>query len=67
MDFEGLTPELKEKVLACKTPEDLLALAKQEGYELSEEELGAVSGGISWDCDDYTCQSYGTCPSYDWC
>lgn len=34
MKLEDLTPELKEKVLACKTPEDLLALAKEEDYEL---------------------------------
>ena len=25
MKLEDLTPELKEKVLACKTPEDLIA------------------------------------------
>lgn len=45
MKFEDLTPELKEKALACKTTEDLLALAKDEGYELSEQELEDVSGG----------------------
>ena len=27
MNIEGLTPELKEKALSCKTPEELLALA----------------------------------------
>ena len=29
MNIDDLTPEQKEKVLACKTPEELLALAKQ--------------------------------------
>ena len=48
MNFEELTPEQKEKALACKTPEDVLALAKAEGYELSAEELEAVSGGNIW-------------------
>ena len=52
MDFEDLTPEQQEKVRACKTPEDMLALAKAEGYELSDEELAAVNGGINWECWD---------------
>ena len=34
---EGLSPELKQKALACKTAEDVLELAKQEGYELSDD------------------------------
>ena len=45
MDFKDLTEEQKAKARACKTPEELLALAKEEGYELSDEELDAVSGG----------------------
>ena len=52
MQFEDLTPEQQEKARACKTPEEVLALAKEEGYELSDEQLEAVSGG-SWICDDY--------------
>ena len=50
MDIENMdiSPELREKAKACKTPEELLALAKKEGYKLSEEELSAVSGGVSW-------------------
>ena len=40
-----ISPELREKAKACKTPEDILALAKKEGYKLSEEELEAVAGG----------------------
>ena len=52
MNFEDLTPELKEKALACKTPEELLALAKEEGYELTDEELESIAGGMecSWYC-----------------
>lgn len=45
MKYEDLSDELKEKVAACETPEDLLAVAREEGYELSDAELEAVSGG----------------------
>ncbi|MCR5582111.1 MAG: Nif11-like leader peptide family natural product precursor [Eggerthellaceae bacterium] len=58
MDFKDLSPELQDKARKCKTPEEVLALAKEEGYELSDEELKAVSGaGISWSlwCSDQTC------------
>ena len=48
MDYSDLTPEQMDKVRACKSPEDILALAKEEGYELSEDELDAVSGGADW-------------------
>ena len=48
MDFNSLTEEQKAKALACKTPEEMLALAKEEGYELSDEQLEAVSGGSKW-------------------
>ena len=45
MDFKDISPELREKAMACKTPEEMLALAKKEGYKLSEAEIEAVSGG----------------------
>ena len=48
MDFDDLTPEQKEKARACGTPEDILMLAREEGYELSDEELDAVAGGVDW-------------------
>ena len=52
MNFEDLTPELQEKAKACATPEELLALAKAEGYELSDAELEQVSGGGFRDVDE---------------
>ena len=45
MNFDDLTDEQKARARKCKTPEDVLALAKEEGYELSDAELAAVSGG----------------------
>lgn len=56
MRFEALTPEQQEKAKACKTPEDFMALAKEMGYELSEDELAALSGGVGSDSqDDVAC------------
>lgn len=45
MDFENLSPELQEKVMACETPEDILALAKEQNYKLSDDELEGIAGG----------------------
>ena len=52
--LEGLSLEQIEKVKACKDSEELLALAKEEGVELTEEQLSAVNGGI--------CTSTPNCP-----
>jgi len=49
MKFENLTEEQKAKALQCKTPEEMLALAKAEGYELSDEDMAQISGGLSWE------------------
>ncbi|MBP3892671.1 MAG: Nif11-like leader peptide family natural product precursor [Atopobiaceae bacterium] len=54
MRFDDLTDEQKTKASACKSPEDLLALAKEEGYELSDAELEGVTGGWGG-CEDYKC------------
>ena len=40
-----LTDEQKKKIEGAQSPEELLALAKESGYELSQEQLQAVSGG----------------------
>ncbi len=57
MRFENLSPELQEKARQCKTPEEILALAEEEGYELSDEEIEGISGG-NWSC-------WTVCDEYD--
>ena len=46
-----LTEEQKKKVETAQTPDELLSLAKEAGYELSPEQLEGVAGGKCWDCD----------------
>lgn len=62
MNFENLTDEQKNKVCACKTPEEVLELTKEEGYELSDDELAAISGGESWAAgqEDHLCPHCGS-------
>ena len=43
--LKGLTEEQIAKVKACKSSEEVLKLAKEEGIELTDEQLEAVSGG----------------------
>ena len=52
MDLGNLTPEQIEKAKACKTAEDLLTLAKEEGLELPEEQLESLAGGEGWKAPD---------------
>ena len=40
-----LTDEQKSKDEAARSPEELLAFAKEAGYELTLEEINKVSGG----------------------
>ena len=53
-----LTDEQKKKVEAAQTPEELLAIARESGRELTTEQLEAVSGGKdNWcsDCKENVC------------
>lgn len=52
MTFDELTPEQKARAKGCTSAEELLAIAREEGYELSDEELEQVTGGVSWGCID---------------
>jgi hypothetical protein len=59
ISFDDLSEELKEKVRACKNPEEIFALAKEEGVELDEKDLEAIDGGMvsGW--------SIPGCPKFD--
>lgn len=60
MELDNLSPEIQEKVKTCKTPEEVIELAKEEGYELSNEELEGISGG--W--GDPNCPDKVQCREY---
>ena len=60
MEFNDLSEEQKAKAAKCQTPEELLALAEEEGYSLSTEELDAISGG-KWDA----VPDYRQCPHWE--
>ncbi len=57
MEFDELSEDLKERAKACKTPEEMLALAKDEGMVLSDEDLEQIAGGKGkWaheECSDF--------------
>lgn len=46
IDFENPTQEQIERAKECETVSDLMSFAADEGYELSDEDLEAVSGGM---------------------
>ena len=60
MEFDELSQELKDRAKACKTPEEMLALAADEGITLSDEDLEQIAGGRGkWaheECDDFVRQ-----------
>jgi len=65
--FEGLTEEQIAKVRACKNGDELLALAKAEGVELSNEQLEAISGGgcfSSFKCPNCGSKDYRKLSNY---
>ena len=40
--LKGLTEEQVAKIKACKSQEEILAMAKQDGIELNDEQLEAI-------------------------
>ena len=63
MDIKDLSPEQIEKARSLTTTEELVALAKEIGVDLSDEELDKVAGGdTTWDkwvgCTGQLCYPY---------
>ena len=60
--FKALSEEQMAKIKDCHNVEELLALAKQEGIELTDDQLEAVNGGCG------TTTGYWGCPycGYRW-
>ena len=54
MNLDDLSNDLKAKALECKSADELLKLAREEGIELSDEQLDAIAGGWDDGCDEYT-------------
>ena len=65
LNYSDLSPEQREKAARCHTPEELLKFAKEEGIELSDEDLEKIAGGDEWsipdcpDCGSSNTQGYG--------
>ena len=51
VNYENITDEQKARLKAAKSPEEILGLAQEEGYELSDDDLDGISGG--WSCDSF--------------
>jgi len=56
--LEGLTKEQIARIKECKSNEEILKLAKEEGIELTDEQLSAVSGGSA--CEEVNCPKCGS-------
>ena len=59
--LKGLTEEQIAKVKSCKNHDELSSLAKEEGIELTSEQLEAVNGGACSNTDNCPpCPSCGS-------
>ena len=47
--LDGLSEEMRAKVGACETPQELITLAEEQGVDLTDEQLQALSGGVDWE------------------
>ena len=60
--LNGLTEEQIAKIKTCKNSEEMLAVAKEEGIELTDEQLEVVSGGCGTSTTSKIKSGGGVCP-----
>ena len=58
MEYKDLMEEQKSKIAAA-SPEEILEMAKAEGYELTDEEIEGITGGSFW-ITEYYCPECGS-------
>ena len=61
MRFEDMTPEMVEEAKGCETPEERMAFIRENGVELTDEQLEGISGGAK----KTNGGSGGKCPKSD--
>lgn len=50
-DIKDITPEQIKRIKGCGTADELSQIAREEGVELSEDQLDALCGGDDDDCE----------------
>ncbi len=58
--LKGLTDEQIERIKACKNADEVLALAKEEGIELTDEQLQVINGGSACITTPTSCPKCGS-------
>ena len=46
MRLEDMTPEMVEQAKGCETPEERMAFIRENGVELTNEQLEGIAGGF---------------------
>ena len=59
MAIEKLTEEQKEKLRGASSTDEVIALAQEEGIELTDDQLEQISGGATWSDE---AERYADCP-----
>ena len=59
-----LTDAQKNKAKSAQSPDELLAIAKEAGYELSAEQLETIAGG-KWEPCWENCITHDRCPYFE--
>jgi hypothetical protein len=48
MDFDELSPDVRERARSCKTSAEVKAFAREVGQELADEQIQDIAAGAHW-------------------